>query len=126
MISDLQTLVVATSSQGQPISVTLDESRVSELAPLPPFAAGLPVPHGTASLIQPVPNVPAYLLTRQPVADCHAEEPLLITLPRAVRAEVASLCRACSLVLKKVQGGSKVQPACVTVITFFPAFNTGS
>ena len=114
MISDISLLAAPPSSLGQPISGTQDESRASELA------APLPL---TAGVIQPVQDVPAYLLVRQPVADCRAEEPLLITLPRLVRAEVCALCRACHLVLERVQGGSKVQPACVKVIGFFSAFN---
>lgn len=90
---------------------------------LPAFGTSLDFPHGTSAPIQPVRDVPAYLLKRLPVADCLAEEPLLITLPNEVRSEVRALCRACFLVLEKVNRGSKVQPACGAVIPFFPTFN---
>lgn len=70
-------------------------------------------------LIQPVRDVPAYLATRQPVADCQAETALLITLPARVRAETKCLCQACLLVQQRVAEGSKVQPACLSVLSIF-------
>ena len=71
-----------------------------------------------SALVQPVADVPAYLVTRQPVMDCELEEPLLITLPAAVRNETKHLCRACLMALERTKRMS-VQAACKSVIQIF-------
>ena len=82
---------------------------------LPANAFGL----AGGTLVQPVTNVPAYLATRTPVADCTEEISLLITLPARVRQETKCLCSACLMVLARVNDGSKVQPACIGVLRLF-------
>ncbi len=101
MIADLQTIAAAATEVSSPV------------------VGGLIVP----SAIQPVADVPSYLVTRRPMALCDDEEPLLITLPVPVRDEVRALCRACGQVLVRVRQGNSVTHACRAICGVFAAWN---
>ena len=129
MISDLSNFQPAQrSSEGQPNAVTLHESRGSELpAPVVPCgttavpaaaqAFGLAI--GQGGTPQPVADVPAYLATRTPQPSPWGEEPLLITLPAKVQAEVKALVRACEFCKALVAKKLSVQAACGEALRVF-------
>ena len=105
---------------------------ISDLQPLP---AGTPVPQGTKSdvviaalngvtgTVQPVRDVQAYLVVRQPVADCCEEKSLLITLPAKLQLEVRSLVRACKFVADLVREKFSVQQACKNALAVYDKWN---
>ena len=73
----------------------------------------------TGNTLLPIADVPAYLLTRVPVALCQDEERLLLTLPATVRDETRALCQACVCVQTRVRARQSVQGACQAVIPLF-------
>ena len=72
-----------------------------------------------AATTAPVRDVQAYLVVRQPMADCVEEKCLLITLPAKLQAEVKSLVRACKFVADLVREKWSVQAACKNALSVF-------
>ena len=135
MISDPNNFQPATgSSEGQPLSVTLHESRASEL-PSPVVSSALAtssllvVPRGTGVLTvmpaQPIACVKTYLRNRAPVPQFELEKSLFDKLPLLLRSEVRRMQAAVLFVRNLTLGkqGMKVQPACVRALLIYREFN---
>jgi hypothetical protein len=84
-----------------------------------PHGSGLVITALDAQPVQPVADVPAYLRTRTAQPSFVGEEPLLITLPAKVQAEVKALVRACEFVRSLVVKKLSVQAACGAALRIF-------
>ncbi len=125
MISNLDNFQPAnSSSQGQPLPVTLHESGGSQL--LSPVVASLAVPCGTnGSALLPVACVKTYLAHRAPLPKWEMEPALFSRLPFDLRAQVKRLQAAVLFVRNLTTGKEaiKIQPACARALTIYREFN---
>ena len=120
--------LIPATSEGAAPSAKLVAEALDAICPLDSPAAFPATIHGErgAGIIQPVPNVRAYLKDRKPVAHFDDEQHLFITLPGDIRSYLTLLLGtdpgggAFGSVQSRVNAGSKVFPSCKTVLRLFP------